>query len=456
MTVARGDERSRTIAEVVAEVNALHAEGYQEAVLTGVHLGGYGSDLGADLRALVAALLAETSIPRLRLSSLEPFDLSASFFDLWADSQGRLMPHLHLPAQSGSDAVLRRMARRNRVADFEALVAAARAAIPGLTVTTDLIAGFPGETEDDFNETLDFARRVGFAHIHAFPYSARQGTAAARFGGQVPEVERKRRVRALVELDAELGAAVRRSFIGEIRPVLWENRDVSPAGRRCRTLAASPQKTAPEYQRESACLVRSDRQLSARAGRRTRRDGFAQPHHPRAPALRLEGDVLVGRNRDDRTTGDNTMTLEERLDADLKDAMKSGDTTRKLAIRAVKTAITEAKVSGTEAKTVNDADVLAIITKQVKQRRDSIIEYNKGGRPDLAAQEQAEIAVLEVYLPEQLSEAEIRERAQAVIAELGVTDMKGFGSVMKRLSADLRGIADGQIINRVVRELLGG
>jgi uncharacterized protein len=150
------------------------------------------------------------------------------------------------------------------------------------------------------------------------------------------------------------------------------------------------------------------------------------------------------------------MTLEERLDADLKNAMKSNDATRKLAIRAVKTAITEAKVAGTEVKTLSDADVLAIITKQVKQRRDSIIEYNKGGRPDLAAQEQAEIAVLEVYLPKQLSEAEIRERAQAVIAELGVTDMKGFGSVMKRLSADLRGIADGQIINRVVRELLGG
>ena len=150
------------------------------------------------------------------------------------------------------------------------------------------------------------------------------------------------------------------------------------------------------------------------------------------------------------------MTLEERLDADLKDAMRSGDTTRKLAIRAVKTAITEAKVSGTEAKTLSDADVLAIITRQVKQRCDSIIEYTKGNRPDLAAQEETEIAVLEVYLPKQLSEAEIRVRAQAVIAELGVTDMKGFGPVMKRLSADLRGIADGQIINRVVRELLGG
>jgi hypothetical protein len=150
------------------------------------------------------------------------------------------------------------------------------------------------------------------------------------------------------------------------------------------------------------------------------------------------------------------MTLEEQLDADLKDAMKSGDTTRKLAIRAVKTAITEAKVAGTEARTLTDAEVLAIITKQVKQRRDSIVEYNKGNRPDLAAQEEAEIKVLEVYLPRQLSEAEIRERAQAVIAELGVTDMKGLGPVMKRMSADLRGIADGQTVNRVVRELLGG
>jgi uncharacterized protein len=150
------------------------------------------------------------------------------------------------------------------------------------------------------------------------------------------------------------------------------------------------------------------------------------------------------------------MTLEERLDADLKEAMRSGDTTRKLAIRAVKTAVTEAKVSGTAAHTLTDADVLAIITKQVKQRRDSIIEFAKGGRTDLIAQEEAEIAVLEVYLPRQLTEAEIRERAQAVIAELGVTDMKGFGPVMKRLSAELKGIADGQVVNRVVRELLAG
>ncbi len=235
VSAARGAERSRPAAEVVAEVNALHAEGYQEAVLTGVHLGGYGSDLGQDLRALVVALLADTTIPRLRLSSLEPFDLAPAFFDLWAESDGRLMPHLHLPAQSGSDAVLRRMARRNRVAHFEALVDAARACIPGVTVTTDLIAGFPGETEADFADTMAFVRRAGFAHMHIFPYSARAGTAAARFGGQLLRAERKRRVHVLAELDAELGATVRSAFVGQVRPVLWENRDLSlhsssPAG----------------------------------------------------------------------------------------------------------------------------------------------------------------------------------------------------------------------------------
>lgn len=148
------------------------------------------------------------------------------------------------------------------------------------------------------------------------------------------------------------------------------------------------------------------------------------------------------------------MTLEERLDADLKEAMRSGDTTRKLAIRAVKTALTEARVAGTQQRTLTDEDVLAIIIKQIKQRRDSAAEFAKGNRPDLVAKEEAEIAVLEAYLPQQLDENAIRERAKAVIAELGVTDLKGLGPVMKRLTAELRGQADGQVINRVVRELL--
>lgn len=147
-------------------------------------------------------------------------------------------------------------------------------------------------------------------------------------------------------------------------------------------------------------------------------------------------------------------SLEERLDAELKEAMRSGDTVRKLAIRAVKSAIAEARVAGTEQRTLTEDDVLKIVTKQVKQRRDSIAEFEKGGRTDLIEKERAEIAVLEKYLPQQMDEAAIRAHAQKVIAELGVTDMKGLGPVMKRMSADLRGLADGQMINRVVRELL--
>jgi len=148
------------------------------------------------------------------------------------------------------------------------------------------------------------------------------------------------------------------------------------------------------------------------------------------------------------------MTLEERLDAELKDAMRSGNNVAKLTIRAIKTALTEARVSGTEHRTLTDAEVLDIILKQVKQRRDSIAEFAKGGRTDLIANEEAEIAILEKYLPRQLDEAEIRGRAEAVIAELDVSGPKGMGPVMKRLTADLHGIAEGAVVSRIVRELL--
>jgi hypothetical protein len=148
------------------------------------------------------------------------------------------------------------------------------------------------------------------------------------------------------------------------------------------------------------------------------------------------------------------MTLEERLNADLLDATRKNEPTRKLAIRAVKAAITEAKVAGEQARTLSDQEVLGIIARQIKQRRDSIAEFEKGGRRDLAAQEADEIQVLEVYLPPQMDEAAVRERARAVIAELGAGGPKDMGPVMKRLSAELRGLADGQMVNRIVRDLL--
>ena len=226
VTLARGDSRSRPLAAIVNEIQQLVADGLQEVVLTGVHLGSYGRDLAGDertdLKALVTAILTETEIPRLRLSSLEPWELADGFFDLWPQWPGRLCPHLHLPLQAGTDKQLRQMARRCTTASFRQLVQAARQAIPDLIVTTDLIVGFPGESAVDFQEGLAFVAEMRFAHAHIFPFSAREGTAAAKFADGVPTVikkERGQQMRALVE---QTGRQERQHFIGTTRPVLWE------------------------------------------------------------------------------------------------------------------------------------------------------------------------------------------------------------------------------------------
>lgn len=226
VTLARGESRSRSLQEIVAEVQALASEGVQEAVLTGVHLGSYGRDLAgaerSDLKELVAAILSDTDIPRLRLSSLEPWELADGFFDLWARWPNRLCPHLHLPLQAGTDAQLRRMARRCTVASFRRLVEDARAAIPDLIVTTDLIVGFPGESDADFAAGVEFVEEMRFAHAHIFPYSARAGTAAATFDGQVPTAIKKERARQLYAVVERTGRAERLRHVGTVRPVLWE------------------------------------------------------------------------------------------------------------------------------------------------------------------------------------------------------------------------------------------
>jgi threonylcarbamoyladenosine tRNA methylthiotransferase MtaB len=223
--VARGSGRSRPIDEVVSDVQAALDGDTQEVVLTGVHLGSWGQDFEKPSRLsdLVSALLARTAVPRLRLSSLEPWDLRADFFSLWSDP--RLCRHLHLPLQSGSAAVLRRMARKTTPASFNGLVEAARKSIPQVAITTDVIAGFPGETDAEFAETLDFVRRLEFAGGHVFTYSERPGTAAARMRGQVPHEVRKERNAVLRHVFADAAQNYRQQFIGQTLPVLWEATD---------------------------------------------------------------------------------------------------------------------------------------------------------------------------------------------------------------------------------------
>jgi threonylcarbamoyladenosine tRNA methylthiotransferase MtaB len=193
-TLARGQGVSRPIPEVLKDIRAALLGGTREVVLTGVHLGSWGADYAGRnglLKDLIQAILDETDVPRLRLSSLEPWDLDEKFFDLWQDS--RLCRHLHLPLQSGSAGVLRRMARKVTPRSFADLLRAARAAIPDVAITTDLIAGFPGESEAEFSETLEFVEKMKFSGGHIFTYSARTGTAAAKMPGQVPPQVRKNR-----------------------------------------------------------------------------------------------------------------------------------------------------------------------------------------------------------------------------------------------------------------------
>lgn len=219
-TVARGESRSRPIADVILDIRSALAGGTKEIVLTGVHLGSWGYDFDMHLKDLIQAILRATDTPRLRLSSLEPWDLTSDFFCLWADS--RLMPHLHLPLQSGSASTLRRMRRKTTPESYRDLVAAAREVMPEVAITTDIIAGFPGETEEEFAETLDFVHEMNFAGGHVFTYSARPGTGAARLKGQVRTGVRKQRNHILHGALEESAQSYREKFIGRRLSVLWE------------------------------------------------------------------------------------------------------------------------------------------------------------------------------------------------------------------------------------------
>jgi len=220
--ILRGRQKSRPRDEILAEVAELVRNGRHEVVLTGVHVGAYGRDNGDTLVDLVSAILRQSPPSRLRLSSIEPWDLTPAFFALWRDS--RLCRHLHLPLQSGCDATLDRMNRKYTSGQFAELIEQARAAVPGLAVTTDVIAGFPGESEAEFAESAAFIERMTFARVHVFPYSPRPGTPAARMPDQVDPQIRRDRARTLREIARRSSAAFREQFLGQVMDVLWESR----------------------------------------------------------------------------------------------------------------------------------------------------------------------------------------------------------------------------------------
>jgi threonylcarbamoyladenosine tRNA methylthiotransferase MtaB len=222
-TIARGPSKSVSTKRVISEINAAVAGGVKEAVLTGVQLSSYGQDLSRsiNLKGLVDSILESTDLERLRISSLEPWNLPENFFESWRNP--RLCRQIHLPLQSGSETVLRRMVRPITPERFSQIVSLARKLVPDIAVTTDVIAGFPGETKDEFERGLEFIHGMAFADAHVFTYSPRPDTPATRIPGHVPpEVarDRNRRIREVINQSASRYAE---SFLGKELTILWES-----------------------------------------------------------------------------------------------------------------------------------------------------------------------------------------------------------------------------------------
>ena len=227
----RGRETSVPIRDVVTQVLARQAEGAKEVVLTGTQVGNYGRDLGLAQgpRDLLAALLAETTVPRLHLSSLQAQDISEGLLRLWQNR--RLCRHLHLPLQSGSDRILAAMRRRYTVDRFRRAVALIRRWLPDVAITTDVIVGFPGEGDEDFQRTDDLCQELAFAAIHVFPYSRRPGTVAALAKEQVPHAVKRQRLERMLHLARTSADAFRARFQGRTLEVLWEDARTRQDGR---------------------------------------------------------------------------------------------------------------------------------------------------------------------------------------------------------------------------------
>ncbi len=221
----RGRERSIPIDQIVDRVKQLESAGCREVVFTGTQLGHYGFDLAGstNLATLLRSVLTRTSMPRIRVSSLQPPEIDDDLLDVWTDEGfGRLCRHFHMPLQSGSDEILRRMRRTYSSAQFLNKIDLVRQRIPDCGITTDVIAGFPGETEADHRASVQTMKSADFSDAHVFPYSPRPGTSAFHFEKQIDAARKADRAKQLREVGVISSKRYRESLLGRVLPVLWE------------------------------------------------------------------------------------------------------------------------------------------------------------------------------------------------------------------------------------------
>ena len=222
---ARGKMRSRPKDDVLKEIKNLLNHGFKEIVLTGIHTAGYGKEFSNySFTDLVKDIIKDERLKRLRVSSIEESEITEEFIELMANSDV-LARHLHIPLQSGSESILKRMNRRYNKKQFKEKIDHIRSVMPDIAITTDIIVGFPGETEEEFNETLEFAKECQFAKIHVFPFSSRVGTPASKMNKQIPGDIKKSRVRELLSLSNKLENYYQSQFIDKKVNVIFETYD---------------------------------------------------------------------------------------------------------------------------------------------------------------------------------------------------------------------------------------
>lgn len=217
----RGKCRSKDPDLVIEEITSLVNNGYQEIVLTGIHTGNYGADLDIDFASLIERIVHIPKLHRLRISSIEATELNDRVLKL-LENNSVIANHLHIPLQSGSKSVMKAMNRKYQKEEYEEIINKIRSIRPDISISTDVIVGFPGETEEDFIESYEFCKKIGFSKIHVFPYSLRDGTAAAKFKNQVDSKIKKERVKKLTELSNELEEEYMKKFVGKEIEVLVE------------------------------------------------------------------------------------------------------------------------------------------------------------------------------------------------------------------------------------------
>ena len=221
----RGKARSRNHNQIIKEATSLVENGYQEIVLTGIHVGGYGKDLKNDsFSSLVEDLLNVKDLYRLRISSIEESEIDENLIKL-INERDNLANHFHIPLQSGSDTVLKRMNRKYNCEQFLSKIELIKKACPNVALTTDVITGFPGETEEEFLETYEFIKKCGFNMLHVFPYSSREGTAASKMPNQIDPRIKKERALRLIELSNELWDKYTDNYVDKEVEVLIEQYD---------------------------------------------------------------------------------------------------------------------------------------------------------------------------------------------------------------------------------------